>query len=149
MHEAVPHEGLKMAIDRRLRRGEFARELGNADGLSRSCESFQQAQCQIDGLGCRTLVRESPLSRRLSKSYDFGHGVSHNETVFHYSTKPCCGCQRLGTMLRKALTVVLGCACKRVRFWHKADLSETVFVCRLSGRSGYRPLRCPDHLSRF
>src|SRR5262245_8616874 len=75
MHEAVPHEGLKMAIDRRLRRGEFARELGNADGLSRSCESFQQAQRQIDGLGCRTLVRESPLSRRLSKSYDFGHGA--------------------------------------------------------------------------
>src|SRR5262249_31269776 len=84
MHEAVPHEGLKMAIDRRLRRGEFAREFGNADGLSRSCESFQQAQRQIDGLGCRTLVRESPLSRRLSESYDFGHDVSHNETMFHY-----------------------------------------------------------------
>jgi hypothetical protein len=24
--------------------------------------------------------------------------------MFHYSTKPCSGCQRLGTMLRKALT---------------------------------------------
>ena len=93
-----------MAIDRRLRRGKFARELGNPDGLSRSCESFQQAQRQIDGLGCRTLVRESPLSRRLSESYDFGHDVSHNETMFHYPTKPCSGCQRLGTMLRKALT---------------------------------------------
>src|SRR5262245_61386726 len=102
MHEAVPHQSLQMAIDRRLRRGEFARELGNADGLSRSCESFQQTQRQIDGLGCRTFV--SQLSWRLSKSYDFGHGVSYNETMFHYSTKPCSGCQRLGTMLREALT---------------------------------------------
>src|SRR5262245_56519107 len=82
MHEAVPHQSLQMAIDRRLRRGEFARELGNADGLSRSCESFQQAQRQIDGLGCRTFVSQLPW--RLSKSYEFGHGVSYNETMFHY-----------------------------------------------------------------
>src|SRR5262245_65458802 len=101
MHEAVPHEGLKMAIDRRLRRGEFARELGNADGLSRSCESFQQAQRQIDGLGCRTLVRESPLSRRLSESDDFGHGVSYNVTMFHTTTQLWFGCHTLWLMPRK------------------------------------------------
>src|SRR5262245_39164879 len=79
MHEAVPNESLEMTVDSRLRRSELAREVRDADGLSRTRESFQQAQRQVDGLGCRTFDLEPQPGSTLR--CDLGH-VSSNETLF-------------------------------------------------------------------
>jgi hypothetical protein len=92
-HEAMQHESLQVAIDGRLRRREFACELGHADRLSQGREPLQQAQRQVDRLVGRTFVEGPRLPGRPAQCRDFRHAFRPVKQCFNMLATLTVACQ--------------------------------------------------------
>src|SRR5262249_27597010 len=64
--------------------------MASLEAASRSNKRSDRSTVSVAGPSYRSFLGG------FRRAYEFGHGVSYNETMFHYTTKPYSGCQRLG-----------------------------------------------------